>query len=125
MSHEQLFDDAREGNLIELGQLIGSGADLSVTDSDGMTALMHAAANDHYKEVGLLVGSYDSNINARDNTGETALMHACAVGGHTIVKLLLKKGADPSLTDNGGKTAHDYAEANGDGKTLKRLRELS
>ena len=124
MSNEQLFEYAREGNLIKLGQLV-DGEDLSATDADGMTALMHAATNNNYAVTGLFIGKDDSNINAQDNTGKTALMHAAAVGGSKIVKMLLKKGADPSVADNDGRTALDYAEASGNAKTLKRLRGLS
>ncbi len=120
MSQEQLFEYAREGNLIKLGQMV-DGEDLSVTDADGMTALMHAAANNNYAVAGLFVGKDDSNINAQDNAGKTALMHAAAVGGSKIVKVLLKKGADSSLNDNKGKTAADYAEAGSQAKTVKRL----
>lgn len=121
MSHEQLFEYAREGNLIKLGQMV-AGADLSATDANGMTALMHAAANNNYKVTGLMVGTDDSNINAQDSTGKTALMHAAAVGASKIVKMLLKKGADPTVTDNEGKTALNYAEASGHAKTQQRLR---
>lgn len=52
-------------------------------------------------------------------------MHASAVGASKIVKMLLKKGADATLTDYKGNTAADYAEAGGHAKTLKRLGELS
>jgi ankyrin repeat protein len=124
MSQEQLFEYAREGNLIKLGQMVDA-EDLGATDADGMTALMHAAANNNYAVAGLFVGKDEANINAHDSAGKTALMHASAVGGSKIVKMLLKKGADPALTDNEGKTALDYADASGDAKTLKRLRELS
>jgi ankyrin repeat protein len=124
MSQEQLFEYAREGNLIKLGQMVDA-EDLGATDADGMTALMHAAANNNYGVAGLFVGKDEANINAQDNVDRTALMHASAVGASKIVKMLLKKGADPALTDNEGKTALDYADASGDAKTLKRLRELS
>lgn len=124
MSNDALFDHAREGNLIELGRLVNQ-ADLSATDGGGMTALMHAAARGHYKVSGLLVGMDASNINAEDDAGKTALMYAAAAGSHRIVKLLLKKGADASLTAKDGKTAVDHAAASGDDKALNRLRALS
>lgn len=120
MTNEQIFEHAREGNLIKLGQVV-AGADLGVTDADGMTPLMHAAANNRYAVAGLLVGTDASVINAQDTRGRTALMHACAAGGHKIVKMLLKRGADASPTDSNGKTARDHAEAGGHAKSLKQL----
>ncbi len=124
MDDDALFGHARDGNLIKLGQLVKQ-ADLSATDGDGMTALMHAAAHGHYKVSGLLVGTDASNINAAYDAGKTALMHAAAAGSQRIVKLLLQKGADPSITDNDGRTAADHAAANGDTRTLNRLRASS
>ncbi len=74
-----------------------------------------------YTAVGLLVGTDASVLHAQDTRGRTALMHACAADGHKIVKMLLKKGADASLTDSDGKTARDHAEAGGHAKSLKQL----
>ena len=121
VSNQELFEHARQGNLIKLGQVVGGGADVNVTDADGMTALMHAAANNNYAEAGLLVGK-DANLDARDNSGKSALMYASAAGSHKVVKLLLKKGADSSLADKDGKTAADHAGE--DPKVLKLLRDL-
>ena len=43
------------------------------------------------------------DINKQDaDTGVTAMMCACASGGHDMVKLLLKKGGDPTISDNNG-----------------------
>jgi ankyrin repeat protein len=48
-----------------------------------------------------------AHIDERDARGRTALMIA-AEGGHAeIANLLLVRGADPSLKDNGGKRAAD------------------
>jgi len=123
MTNEQIFEYAREGNLIKLGQVVAR-ADVGVTDADGLTPLMHAAANNRYAVAGLLVGTDASSIDAQDSRGRTALMHACSAGGRKIVKMLLKKGADASLTDSNGKTARDHAEAGGHAKCLKHLSKL-
>ena len=124
MSNEELFDLSKHGGLIKLGTLVGRGADLSVTDSDGKTALMHAAENDKYKEAGLLLGK--SDINAKDNNGKTALMYACENGCYRTVGLLLgnmEHGLDTAATDHSSKTAVVYAQANGNKKVLKLFKK--
>jgi len=123
MNSEKLFEAAKLGRLIEMGTLVGNGADLSVTDSEGKTPLMHAAEHNRYRVAGLLLGKYPENINTKDNNGKTALMYSCENACFETVGLLIgeKFGVDTSVTDNSGKTALDYAQANGNKKTLKIL----
>ncbi len=123
--NEKLFELAKNGGIIKLGLLVGKGVDVSVTDDNGKSALMHAAENDRYKEAGLLANK--SDINVTDNTGKTALMYACEKGSYRVVGLLfgLNKGLDTAAVDSNGKTALDYAQANGDIKTLKAFDVLT
>lgn len=51
------------------------------------------------------------DLNARDGKGQTPLMLAAARNKVAICKLLLDAGADGSLQDPAGKTAHDIAIA--------------
>jgi len=51
------------------------------------------------------------DLNARDSKGQTPLMLAAARNKAAICKLLLGAGADVSLQDPAGKTAHDIAIA--------------
>lgn len=51
------------------------------------------------------------DLNARDGKGQTPLMLAAARNKAAICKLLLDAGADASLQDPAGKTAHDIAIA--------------
>ena len=91
MSTEQLFEHARQGSLIKLGQLAGGGADLSVKDADGMTALMHACAAGGHRIVKMLLKTgADSSLT--DNNGKTAQSYAEASGNAKSLKHLSRLG---------------------------------
>lgn len=85
--------------------LIGRGAQVN---RPGWTALIYAAANGHRRVVELLL-EHHAYIDAAPPNGVTALMMA-ARGGHLeTVKLLLEEGADPTLKNDLGQTAADWA----------------
>ena len=119
--------------------LLRNGADMSLTDEDGLTAL-HLAVFNTLEETTLALLKGGANVNAvpgRENpsaSGKTPLMLACeptrgaretAVGGRreevenqekvdtqhqsNIVRLLLSRNADVSLKDVYGRTAVHYA----------------
>lgn len=83
------------------------GYDVNHIDSQGMTLLMHCAANDW--EAGaraLLKRGADPSI--RDISGRTALFYVCSfhdVCYSEIIDILLEYGADINSTDNEGNTA--------------------
>ena len=62
-----------------------------------------------------------ANIDRRDRMGDTALMIAAARGRTDICRLLLSKGADPTLINATGKTALGLAEARGHAETARLL----
>ncbi|KAI1120206.1 Glycerophosphoryl diester phosphodiesterase family-domain-containing protein [Nemania abortiva] len=64
---------------------------------DYMTALINACASE------------DLSLNITDSCGHTPLMDASARGHGSMVELLLKAGADPSLKDYSAWTARKYA----------------
>ncbi|EAU90097.2 hypothetical protein CC1G_08370 [Coprinopsis cinerea okayama7 len=66
-------------------------AQVNLTDSSGMTALMHAAASYSSEEdvVQLLLAHKDTQVNLADNQGWTALMLASHTGKEGIVRCLL------------------------------------
>jgi uncharacterized protein len=73
------------------------------------TPLMEASSYGHLEIVRCLLDhpSAAATINTPDNKGRTALGRAIFNGrqGHvTVVRTLLAKGADPTITDNEGKT---------------------
>jgi hypothetical protein len=75
-----------------------------------LTPLLGAVPQGNYETVALLVNA-GANVNAKDVRGMTSL--AMAVSSDRpdprIVRLLLAKGADPSLKSKNGETAVDWA----------------
>ena len=56
--------------------------------------------------------AHGAELDARSKYQWTPLMLAAIYGHPKICEMLLALGADPSLKDNKGKTALDYARAN-------------
>ena len=65
-------------------------------NSDGVTALMHAAVLSHYEVVVqlLVVGA---DLRATDNDGFDALVAAATGGSAAVSKLLIEKGLDANV----------------------------
>jgi ankyrin repeat protein len=93
--------------------LIERGARLDKKDNNSLTALHFcsqiASINSSFIDVMKIMLKISPNelINGRDLHGRTPLMHAAILSetDTTIVDLLVKSGADPTLTDNFGQTA--------------------
>jgi ankyrin repeat protein len=103
---------AEEGHGEVVALLLGKGAQASTRDNNSMTPLMKACDNGHLDVVRMLVQHTGGGaLDARDrNKGWTAL-HGAAYWGHEeMVRLLLFAGADPTVTDNEGRTALDISE---------------
>ena len=97
--------------LVEL--LLLGGADVTLEDECGATALYHAVIkNRHWKVIQLLL-TYGADVNAKrknwDGATYTALHHAAQNGNEHVVKLLLKHGAHVDTKANDGSTALHYA----------------
>ncbi|MGI9558298.1 MAG: ankyrin repeat domain-containing protein, partial [Thermodesulfobacteriota bacterium] len=66
-----------------------------------------------------------ADVNARDTFDRTALMFAALTGNPEVIFVLLKHGADASLTDNRWETAFDYAKGNPKIKNTKAYWKLN
>jgi ankyrin repeat protein len=78
--------------LSQLQTLLAHGANVSLADSEGFTALHYAARTDYAVEVAELLLRHGANVNARDNTGRTPLDHAVELGLKHMPGLLEKLG---------------------------------
>lgn len=87
-------------------QLIGHGGDVNKT---GWTPLHYAATGGHVEMIKLLLEEH-AYIDAESPNGSTPLMMAAMYGTAAGVKLLMEEGADPSIKNELGLTAIDFAQ---------------
>jgi ankyrin repeat protein len=108
--------------------LIEKGADVTLTDTSGMNALMWyflETGYNNYENSTLMARPLIDlflekgiDINAQDNEGFTVLMNASMLGYISVVDYLISKGADPDIKNYKGLTAFDLAKI----KELKRTK---
>lgn len=95
---------AGEANLCRL--LIAHDADVN---KPGWTPLHYAATNAHLQVMQLLL-DHHAYIDAESPNATTPLMMAAHYGNASAVKLLLEAGADPTLKNQQGLSALDFAQ---------------
>uniref|UniRef100_L2GDQ2 Nacht and ankyrin domain protein n=1 Tax=Colletotrichum fructicola (strain Nara gc5) TaxID=1213859 RepID=L2GDQ2_COLFN len=133
--HTALHVAAQKGCVKLVETIVDMGADISCTDLQGSTPLSLACKNQNHdvaaflfdrgarieedessnvahpyteglhKQVAQLLQLDANEINGRDELGRTPLFEACHLGALDIVKSLLERGADATVTDNQGQTA--------------------
>lgn len=96
---------ALAGDVKMCQMLIKRDADVNKT---GWTPLHYAATHGHLDVMNLLLEE-NAYIDAASPNGSTPLMMAARYGTPDAVKLLLEAGADPSLKNNLGLSALDFA----------------
>jgi len=109
----QLVDAARAGDAAAIRSLVAAGADPDQpAGSNGWTPLLHAIHKNQIVSVQALLDA-GAGVNRAAGTANpmTPLMMAAGYGYPDIVRLLLRRGADPRLTDSGGFHAIDLAVA--------------
>ncbi len=82
--------------------LVGQGASLTATDTNGETAL-YMAARSYLAVVQYLVGQ-GASPTVTSNNGYTPLHYAAGDGNLAVVQYLVGQGASPTATDNQGRT---------------------
>ena len=76
--------------------------------------LLNTIKNENYKATEYLVEQgIDINIRSLSEPNNTVLMRAAELGSLATVEFLLGLGADPSISDDEGRTALDYAREGG------------
>ncbi|MCP3920709.1 MAG: hypothetical protein GY711_34720 [bacterium] len=112
--HEQLtLHAAKSGNDAVVAAAIAHGASPLAVDSSGRTALHYAAQCSLPGSLDVARRLLDAGValDARDSCGETALHEAVRSAGEGMVRLLLERGADPSVAEESGSTPlHAAAE---------------
>lgn len=114
------------GDVQSLQAIISAGADLNAKNSEGETALMHAAWNpiNGGDKVGNCVKALiaaGADVNVRNIHGETALQRSAHVGRVDIVSALIAAGADVNTVTNLGNTPLSEATQSGDIDCVKAL----
>ncbi len=95
-----------ETKAIEL--LLAKGANVNITDTNGVTPLMSASELGWDPSVILLL-AHGAKVKAKDKNGETALMYAMGNRSLGAAALLLQKGAAINDADKAGMTPLMYA----------------
>ena len=95
----------------------GSITDINVQDTYGLTALMEQTLHGTTEAMKWLLEQPGINVNIQSNNRKTALFMATINNKLDKVRLLLQKGADPSIASNVGETPLSIARSdNKDGK---------
>jgi uncharacterized protein len=110
---------ALHGELPAVQFLVSRGAEVN---RPGWTALHYAAANGHVDVVRYLLERH-AYLDAESPNRTTPLMMAARQGKPSMVDLLLEEGADPTIRNQSGLTAADYARGAGDERLASLLAE--
>lgn len=98
---------AEKGMIAELGAELDRDPRLvkmSWSDGDGSTLLHHAARAGQLDVMELLI-TRGADLNAKSHTGWTPLRDAIVGHQAAALRLLLQRGADPRIEDDGGLSA--------------------
>ncbi|XP_050721936.1 ankyrin repeat and SAM domain-containing protein 1A-like [Eriocheir sinensis] len=132
-----LLEAARNGNLQVVEKILSAksrrsgplaslrrGPGANVQDSNGYTALHHAALNGHKDVVSLLL-AHEASCNVQDSKGSTPL-HLAAWAGHTeVVKILLHQGPSISNVNHQSPSLPPHSHATEDSGSTCITRRLS
>jgi ankyrin repeat protein len=102
--------------------LVEAGADVSGTESTGITLLHWATITNRPEAIAVLIGA-GLDVNAADDGGYTALMYAASidVGEDRALRALLAVGADRRVRNANGATAVGLARRHGHWALAARL----
>lgn len=113
-----LIDVGAEGYLDILKLTIQAGADPTIVNRYGGTALIPAAEHGHVEVIEELLNDTTINVNHVNLLGWTALMEAIVLNNgnptqQTVVQLLIDHGADVNIPDNNNVTPLQHAKKQG------------
>jgi ankyrin repeat protein len=111
---------AKNADAAALRELVKQGANVSVSQADGTTALHWAAYRDDLESVNLLLVA-GANVNAVNQLGVTPLWTACENGSAAMVQKLLQAGANPNVALASGETPLMTAARTGNADVVRQL----
>lgn len=107
-----LFRAARRGRRDVVEMLVDKGADFNHQDKYGHTALLNVSNGLHSKplekdlvDTACFLIDHGADVNHQNHAGSSALMWAACSNKMSLVRLLLDRGANPTLTDSDGRSA--------------------
>ncbi|SCO84274.1 related to ankyrin [Fusarium oxysporum] len=119
LGRSPIFSACYSGSADSVKTLIQQGADLSITDSEGLTCLHVAVRGGHENIIGILVES-KVKLSPQDHGGRTPLHFAAGWGHIKCYQVLLKQGADITIKDIwGGNVVHHACLYAGQAETLR------
>lgn len=103
--------------------LLEAGADPNTGDELGITPLIAVATNNDAHLARQLVKA-GVNVNARDIAGRTAIMHISGLDAATmpLLTVLLRAGADPTLTDDDDRDVLEYISRKCEGGAVRMIK---
>jgi len=112
-----ILDDSTPNMEQMIDFLVENGADIYYKDNLNSTLLHHAAGKGNTRAIRFLLQNYNFDINATDGNNDSVLIWYCRSVLHLpneeTVSYFLEQGADPTIVNNDGKTAYDYAVERG------------
>ncbi|XP_008054203.1 ankyrin repeat domain-containing protein 12, partial [Carlito syrichta] len=115
---------AIRGDVKQVKELIGLGANVNVKDFAGWTPL-HEACNVGYYDVAKILIAAGADVNTQGLDDDTPLHDSASSGHRDIVKLLLRHGGNPFQANKHGERPVDVAETEELELLLKREVPLS
>ena len=105
------------------GILIDAGANVNRVSKGDFTPLFTAVTQAGKQNFAEFLIRKGADINRQDNHGDTALIYAVYCSDYEQVKMLLKNGADRTITNKDGETALSIARNSNSPKLVKLLSE--
>ena len=104
-----LITACARGNKDAINGLLGAGADPKIVDANNDTCLHEAVMSGCNTSVLQSIIDHGADVNATNKNRVAILSIACQMGNVDAINVLLKAGADPTVTDAEGDTYLHYA----------------